>query len=673
MNWRVPVAMLAMLTLGACGDDSSGGAATAGGDGETADADTGGADASESGGDDDGDACGGCDDSDPCTEDICNEDGTCTFEPLLNNECRPRIEVDYPARAATILIDPGVDTLTVTGTVQSGLGAITSLTLNDEAVTVNPDGSFSHEIAPTYGGNTLVFATEDDAGNTRARVQSFLFSSEYRLPTTAKEGMAPLGLGIYLDQEALDDLDPNDGNDDLATIVKLAVANLDLSTLFDANAPIATEAGYKIYLTDLNAGSTSANLDAIDGGIRLYTSLNDIIGTLFFDCTEFGCELSGGDSTGGLTIDFVSVQADLNISANDSGGLDVEVSNVSTNISNLNLFSNNIWTNFLLSIIEPFIIGGVVADLESLLNNSVADLLGPLLADGFAALAIQTSLDLPNLGDPEASITVDLVTDFAATDFHDGVTPPSPTPPRGGAFIERGGGYTATLVTPYENLGIPDRAGCGLAPQSMDLTRSATLEIGLADDLLNQILFAGWRGGLLEFPVGPELLGDVDFTLLGITDLNLALSGMLAPTASDCNDQGQLLAHLGDLRIDGSMQLQGKPLTFVAYVSCELVLEVGASETGIALDVTGVDTIDSELTINEPEQIEAETLLKSVLQNALVDALVGALQGGGLGSIPLPEIDLSGPLGLPAGTALIQISPESVTRVNGTTIVGGTF
>ena len=661
---------LGLLTLG-CSDDAGqgGGDAEETADGTAGDA----ADETGTGSADAGDPCGGCDDDDPCTEDTCEANGSCAYEPILDNACRPIIEVTYPPRGATVVVEPGQTELTVTGTVSSGLGTITTLTLDEVPVEVAADGSFSHPISFQYGGNILRFATADDAGHERGRVQSFLASTDFRLPTTSGEGMSPLGLGIYLDQEALDDKDPDDGNDDLATIVRAAVANLDLSTLFDPNTPIASESGYNIYLTDLMVTSTAASLDAIDDGLRLGTSLQTILGELFFDCTNFACELSGGDSTGGLTIDAVNLNADLGVAANADGGLDVEVLSVSTSISGLNLFSNNVWTNFLLTIIEPFILGGVVADLEGLLNDSVGGLLGPLLADGFSALAIQTSLSLPNLGDPDADIPVDLETNFALTDIHDGAAPPDPSPPQGAAFLERGGGYTPTLVTPHENLGLPDRAGCGVAPQTMDLPRASILEIGLADDLLNQILFAGWRGGLLEFPVGPELLGDVNLDLFGITDLDLTLSGVLAPTASDCNEAGTLLAHIGDLRIDGSMKLQGSPLTFVAYVSCELNLEVGADDTGIVLDVSDVEAIASELTVNEPEHIEAEALLKSVLQNALVDALVGALSGGGLGSIPLPEIDLSGALGLPPGTALIEITPQTVTRVNGTTVIGGSF
>ena len=138
--------------------------------------------------------------------------------------------------------------------------------MNDTTVALDANGAFSHTVPVTYGPNVLSFAASDSEGHARDRVQSFLWSSEFRLPTTPNEGMSPLGLGIYLDQEALDDGDPTDGTDDLATIVQAAVGNLDLTSLFDSSTPIANEAGYNIYLTSLLVTTTSASLDAIDDG-----------------------------------------------------------------------------------------------------------------------------------------------------------------------------------------------------------------------------------------------------------------------------------------------------------------------------------------------------------------------------------------------------------------------
>ena len=191
---------------------------------------------------------------------------------------------DHLLCGATVVVEPGQTELTVTGTVSSGLGTIIPHPRRGPVVEV-ADGTFSHPIS----FNTAEISSGSPPPTTPATsVAAYRASSRPRIsgPHHQRRGDGPLGLGIYLDQEALDDKDLTDGNDDLATIVQAAVANLDLSTLFDPNAPIASESGYNIYLTDLMVTSTTASLDAIDDGLRL-DSLQTILGELFFDCTNF--------------------------------------------------------------------------------------------------------------------------------------------------------------------------------------------------------------------------------------------------------------------------------------------------------------------------------------------------------------------------------------------------
>ena len=122
---------LGSLLLTGCGDSSAGSGdgvdGTAAGDASDTDSDEMGE------GGDDGDPCGGCDDDDPCTEDICEASGACTYEPIVDNACRPVITVDYPPRAATLLAEDA-STITVTGTVKSGLGDIVAFTVNDTMI-----------------------------------------------------------------------------------------------------------------------------------------------------------------------------------------------------------------------------------------------------------------------------------------------------------------------------------------------------------------------------------------------------------------------------------------------------------------------------------------------------------------------------------------------------------
>ncbi|HSN84428.1 MAG TPA: hypothetical protein VLS88_17750, partial [Polyangiales bacterium] len=77
--------------------------------------------------------------------------------------------------------------------------------------------------------------------------------------------------------------------------------------------------------------------------------------------------------------------------------------------------------------------------------------------------------------------------------------------------------------------------------------------------------------------------------------------------------------------------------------------------------------------IHEDEQLGSETLLQGLLETALGNAIEGALGGGGLGTVPLPQIDLSSGLGLPPGTAVIEIMPQSVGRTDGVTVIGASL
>lgn len=606
-----------------------------------------------------------CDDGDACTIDRCEpSDGSCVYEPAVTNACRTRIEVDFPPRGATVQGEGSDPTVTVSGTVSSDLGEVTQLTLNDEAVVLGADGSFSHDIEVRVGGNTLVLAATDSAGNNRSRVQSFLWSTGYLKPTVAKEGIAPHGLGIWLSQQVLDDGKAPPPTD-FAAILNTVLQSLDLSGLVDPDTAVASSAGYDIYITSIDLGNSTVSLNAIDGGLGLRASLTSVTGDLEFDCTEFGCVLLGGDSSGDFSMSSVVVTANVIPTVTGENAIAVSLNNVSTSINGLDVASDNGFTNFLLSIIEVFIRDSLASDLEGVLNATLGDELGPLLTEGFGALAFSLSLDVPTL-DGDSTIPVDLVTDFESLDF-DGDAP------KGGAFIERGGAYTSAELTTYDNLGIPNRDGCGAGGQSLSLPREAPLELAFSDDLLNQILYAAWRGGWLEVEVGPELLGGTDLSALGVADLALTLSGWLAPTVSDCNLEGELRIYAGDLQILGSLSLNGNPVTLTGYTSLEGGVVFSVMSQGLGIGISGVDEVHTEVTIHEDEQLAAEPLIKTLLETALVNAVEGTLGGAGLGTVPLPKIDLSAGLGLPSGSAVIEVMPETVERVDGATVLGATL
>lgn len=686
-DWIACVTLVGATT--ACGDDDVAGAS--GTDGATdssaetedgsnsnsnTDSDTANSESDSNSGDtDDGpmrcEAAEDCDDGDPCTVDICGDDGMCGTMEGDTVECRPMIDIEYPPRGATIQAGSSDEVVEVRGTVTSLKGDITELQLNGEKVELAEDGSFTHDVTPTVGGNILIFETADTAEQTRRRVQSFLWGTRYVKPTEPVEGMAPAGIAIYFSQEGLDDGDHSQPYNDLASLLGLAFDGFDTSAFFDASETIASSAGFDIYLTSLDVTSTSLALQGIDGGIALTGGLLDIEGDLVFDCTGgliSACSIAGGDSTGGLTIDSITITADVMLSVDpESHELVVEIENPNTTIAGLDLYSNNIWTNFLLSIAQGAIIGGAVGDLEDTLNDQLEGVLAPLLSEGLQNFNFSTSLDLPNIGNPKESITIDLITDFGDTDFHDGNAPPEPSPPQGGAIILRGGGF-ADGEPAHEGLGFPLRNGCEVGPASVNLTRTAIMEIGLHDDLINEILYGAWKGGLLEFPLPADLIPESNL----VQNLDVNVSGMLPPVGMDCAT-GELLAHLGDIRIDASLELLGAPVSFTAFTTAVVRVEISAEDGQIGIAIGDLQSVETELNVNEDSAIATEETLIGVLEGALIDGLIGGLGGDSLGGIQLPEIDLSDSLGLPPGSAVIALEIEEAVRQPGITVVQGSL
>ncbi|MBL4687913.1 MAG: hypothetical protein JKY37_25205 [Nannocystaceae bacterium] len=676
MVWRglsfiVPAALL----VGACADDSAGAGGADGtdtdvgtvGDGDNGD-DDGVDETAEGGGDSSNGPCSSaadCDDDNPCSVDAC-EANICAHEGIETLDCRPRVDVDFPQRGATIEGEAGAPVI-VEGSVFTGYGDIDVFTLNGQDVAVEDDGSFSVDFEPTVGGNILLLETTDSNGFSRRRVQSFLWSTNFRQPTEPTSGISPQGLLINLDQEVIDDGQHDLPADDLATLLQLAFDNFDIGQFLGNGEPVVNQAGYDVYLEGLTFDEMAIEMSGIDGGIRLVASVEGIEGDLFYDCTNVLCLAAGGDSTGGLTIVTVGVQADMMLNVGPDHELDIVLVNVQTLIDpdDVDVYSDNAWTNILLSVVEFFVIDDLAAQIADELNAQVYGTLSPLLADGLAGLNFSTTLDFPSLAGDEP-IVVDLITDWSVTDFHDGTAPPNPSPPQGGVVHLRGGGYTANKVTPYSNLGIPDRAGCGTG-EPLDLPREGAIEIGLTDDLLNQILFAAWRGGLLQFPLPMEKGGGGGL----YEDLEVEISGMLSPTANDCGPEGRLLAHIGDLQIDASLTLQGNAINFRAFTSMVVEVDISVVDGEISIAIPAVESMLTELTVEQDGAINTEPLLIGAVESQLQEQLIDALGSGGFGGIAIPDIDLSAQLGLPPGTAQVTIEVTDVGHAAGVTVITG--
>lgn len=603
-----------------------------------------------------------CDDGNDCTVDTCAPDVGCVYLPVANAACLPVIDVTYPVRGSTIVRTNG--NMTVRGTVRSAAGRIERLLMNGEFCSVIHDtDEFTCNTNAYVGGNILRLEATDELGSTVERVQGFHLAEGYNNPTNpvTKDGMVAPGFGLFLGESLLDDGNRADV-DDFATIFQLILQSLDLSSFFDTGGPIATEClvvvCLDVWVLGASYGNITVAMDAQDGQVMLSVTIFDL--RVPIAIVDEGDTPSG--ASGNIRADSVRIDLPIRFQVNSAHELVVPAppeGDVGVTVRNIRYDSGSVIVDFLVNLFSGLIEDAVVDGLR----GAVAEEFAPVLTDAFSSLALDQEIELPAFAPGGEAATLRFVTDFySAGSLPSGVT-----------FEERAGAY-ADRITPYVNLGAVQRNSCFTGDsQHFRVPGVAPMEIVLADDTVNEILWAAWRGGLLEFEVPADVLGDVDFEGLDISDLSLVASGMLAPVISDCYPDHALRVNISDLLIVASMRITGIPVVVDLWVSLDARLAIRADSEGIGLGIESIERTEIEVSMADPAQVAFEPVIESAIGDALGEGLLDLIGGADLGSFPLPEIDLAdGIEGVPAGV-VIALEPTGVTRVEGNIVVSGTL
>jgi len=236
---------------------------------------------------------------------------------------------------------------------------------------------------------------------------------------------------------------------------------------------------------------------------------------------------------------------------------------------------------------------------------------------------------------------------------------------------------TAPKAITYNPLGSIGRASCLSATPEPGLTfpKKGPLELGLWDDFINEILYAVYLSGDLHMALPASVLGNVDLTQYGVTDLNLTIDFMLPPILSGCNSTGKLMMEIGDVGVHATMMLFGQAMDMQIYASLEAEAQITAADspTGkqLALTVDKPLFIDLQIASLSGGLVGAEDQLTSLFKSTLVPQVMNLLSGKVLATFPIPQIDLStlAP-GIPAGT-VIAIDLQEVLRILGYTVATG--
>lgn len=607
-----------------------------------------------------------CDDELLCTTDSCDAVEGCQHSLINSPECRPQVVVDYPERAATL---DGARDITLTGHVDLGLdgSVVPFVIINGVQIAVMPDNTFSMPMTSDQGFNGIVVEAVDLNGLKDRVVQSYYYSTQWFPFSETDPSVSNVddGLMLFLGPEVWDDNDTST-YDDIATIITQYVSTLDLMSMI-TNPIERGDDGWAcgehvVNVTSITFGTVSVNLIPVDGGLWMSVTIPNLrIGISGKYCrVSFSGVATASSivvtSTLLISMDPVTQKPVINMTGTDStvNGLDVDINNM---------------PGFLEDLVMSFMRDSLTDSIESAIEEQITAIV-PQMQEMLEGLAIDQTFEVPALFEGGTPMTVALSSALSSVNFT----------PAGGTLGMRAA-FSAPRGTTYEKLGSIGRANClagGVEPNPVFPVGSAgpQLELGLKDDLLNELVYALYWGGALSLPIPAEMLGE-SLSDYGITDMVMHVDFMLPPILSACNPAQQLKLAVGDVKVDATLKMFGAPLTMTIYASLKAganvtarLTETGATSLGVAIEYP--DFVDMEIASLTGNLAGAEDTIKNLVMNTLLPTLLGTLDGTTpLVEFEIPSIDMADFIdGVPEGSELAILVNE-VLRAAAFTVASG--
>jgi hypothetical protein len=572
----------------------------------------------------------------------------------------PTIELQQPERGTT-QSTPAL--LTVSGRAHDVVAGLAAVRINGTTVAFAGDGAFSLPLGLRQGLNLVVVQAEDAVGHVAEVMRSVYYSPVWYAvdPAVPGAGLVSSALLGFLDRLFFyAEQDP--GLVTVSSLVGDIVRNVDVNALLPAGEPITRSklplcgVDSNIYLSDVHysmpaqvtiGGRTVSNplLNPIDGGLHVFLLIQDLNAALQIESPGGGFPCLNED--GRVLADRITLTADVFISLDASGAPRIDVQSVSVTASGVRTQGMGI-TGALVNLLAEWL----TDFLTGMIEDAVVDQLDSLLGGLTEVLVLDFEFELDpfiGAGDPT---TLRIETDFARFEF-------TGAEPTAGLHLNAGARFVTT--TPRVDrpvLGSIGRGACLGAPESFALAEVDRVELAIAHDVLNEALFALWKGGMLTLDVTAADFGDTDLSQFGLSDLTLQTDPLLPPIATSCTADGQLVAQVGDFRVHATFGLFGEPTDVTAYLHTEIALDpvVVAGEAGPepGIRISGIRFLEAEIVELNEDQEDQRTLLQGLLEQALPTVLMNEVAAEPI-SFAIPPLDL-GSLDdsgvLPAGVVL---------------------
>lgn len=594
---------------------------------------------------------------------------TASIEVAINGD-PPAVTVTYPLRGATL--SASKPSVTVEGLAQDSIAGIAEVRVNGSPAQLNADGSFTNIIIPRWGMNLVEVEAEDGSGTVTTVTQSFYFSDHW-YPLTPGIPYVPDAIKLWMSEDFIDDGVHNPTHpDDLATILEGVLKDLDLTGALGTGSEIGL--GYSLELKSINFNPPKLSLDPQFGGMDVDVEIKNLYVSLKLkgECKVLGVDLCP-DFSGSVSVDKTTVKAKLLAEATE-GDMNVSLTSPSVDMDHIDVDVNGI-LGWLFDWLIDFFVTIFSSSIEDLVEDQVGDALGDTLTSLFTSLAISETFELPALLPGMAPIVMTL----------DAVLWTMRFTPDGGEI-----GMAARMLTakntPHDVLGTIGRGTCIKGyPTQYGLPGDNEFEVGLYDDLLNQILSAAWYSGALNVEVDETALGGEDgFSLEGlpIDSLLVTTDFFLPPIINGCGDDGLVKLQLGDFFLDAEIDsvIFGGVGNIGVYLFVEVNAEIYLTETdegpAIGLILHDVETLKYHWEYVPEAFIGSEGLLETLINSQLIDPLLQDLIGSPLTEFPIPSLnmsDVTGALGGGAGGSDLTIVPQvdNLVRDNGHTVLKG--
>ncbi|MSQ82987.1 MAG: hypothetical protein EXR77_08745, partial [Myxococcales bacterium] len=379
----------------------------------------------------------------------------------------PLLTIEYPPWGSTL---EGKASVPVKGTAGDATSGIKSLLVNGKSAYVsnkscqldtdctagvcNPEtytctvGTWVNQFPAKHGLNRVEAKTSDVGGESARATRGFYYSGKY-YPidgTKPDSALVPDGMQIFLGHDFFDDGDHNPQKpNDLATLMEIALAGLDMNTLLPSGG--LNSGGVEVTLSNIKFDKPLVSLQTVDGGLDMQVKIAHISTDIAVKAKQkigpisVTIKITGDIKIGKLIIDAGMGMAVFN------GFVETKVTKSKATIETMKLHVDGIagLFDFLFNMVLDAYEGQIADAIVKAMNDAIPKLIGGLVNQ----FAINQPIPLPAAVKGGKDVTIQLVSKLKTLKFS-----------HKGGLVLMDAGFTAAKGTAHKISGSIARSGC---------------------------------------------------------------------------------------------------------------------------------------------------------------------------------------------------------------------